>query len=302
MSEELLEAFLNHLAHEKNYSAHTLRAYRRDLEDYLRFLEKPPEEAELTDLRAFVIRLRRKVSARTVARKLSAVKSFYRFLLRRGLLRETALLALSGPRLSRNLPRVLTVDEALKLVENATPRDFWTLRDRVALELLYGAGLRASEVCGLRVNDLHLETRLIRVRGKGRRERLVPFGRKALEALRAYLPQRESFLSALGKHREEHLLLNRRGGPLSPRSLQRIVKKYAAELGLSDVHPHVLRHSFATHLLESGADLRSIQELLGHSRLTTTERYTHLDFGHLARVYDQAHPRALAKKTQYDKD
>ncbi len=302
MSEELLEAFLNHLAHEKNYSAHTLRAYRRDLEDYLRFLEKSPEEAELADLRAFVIRLRRKVSARTVARKLSAVKSFYRFLLRRGLLRETALLALSGPRLSRDLPRVLTVDEALKLVENATPRDFWTLRDRVALELLYGAGLRASEVCGLRVNDLHLETRLIRVRGKGRRERLVPFGRKALEALRAYLPQRESFLSALGKHREEHLLLNRRGGPLSPRSLQRIVKKYAAELGLSDVHPHVLRHSFATHLLESGADLRSIQELLGHSRLTTTERYTHLDFGHLARVYDQAHPRALAKKTQYDKD
>ena len=299
MPEGLLEAFLSYLRHERNFSEHTLRAYRRDLEDYLRFIDKPPEEAGLSDLRAFVIHLRKRVSTRTVTRKLSAVKTFYRFLLRQGLLQETALLALSGPRLPRDLPRVLTVDEALNLIEKADFQDFWTLRDRVALELLYGAGLRVSEVCGLRIGDLNLETRL--VRGKGRRERLVPFGRKALEALKAYLPRRETFLAALGRN-SDYLLLNRRGGALSPRSLHRIVKRYAASLGLSDVHPHVLRHSFATHLLESGADLRSIQEMLGHSRLTTTERYTHLDFGHLARVYDQAHPRALAKKPQYDKD
>ncbi|MBX6423695.1 tyrosine recombinase XerC [Thermosulfurimonas sp. F29] len=301
MCEDILRAFLSYLKDEKNYSGHTLRAYRRDLEEYLAFLSGPPEEAELSDLRAFVIQLRRRVSPRTVARKLSAIKSFYRFLLRKGFLRETTLLALPGPRLSRDLPRVLTVDEALALVETPPGKDFLGLRDRAALELLYGAGLRAAEACGLRLGDLNLEVRLLRVRGKGRRERLVPLGRKSVAVLREYLSARKSFLDSLQRE-NDHLLLNCRGEPLSTRSLQRIVKRYASVLGLSGVHPHVLRHSFATHLLESGADLRSIQEMLGHSRLTTTERYTHLDFGHLARVYDRAHPRALAKKPQCDKD
>jgi len=299
---EALEGFLRYLRQERGYSPHTLRAYARDLRDFGEFLGgRSLLEADLQDLRAWIMHLRAKVSARTVARKLSALKSFYRYLLKRGFLQETRLLVLSGPKLSRDLPRVLTVDEALALVEAPQGEDFFTLRDRVALELLYGSGLRASEVCGLRLGDLHLGARLVRVRGKGRKERLVPLGRKTLEALRAYLPVRKSFLESRGKE-SEHLLLNRQGEALSPRSLQRLVKRYARALGLAGVHPHALRHSFATHLLESGADLRSIQEMLGHSRLTTTERYTHLDLGHLSRVYDAAHPRALAQRPSQDKD
>ncbi len=303
MSEEYLARFLNYLATERDYSPHTLRAYRRDLRDFLDFVQKPLEEVDLLDLRGFLVHLRRKGnSSRTQARKLSAVKSFYRFLLRRGYLRRTRLLALASPKQPRDLPRVLTVDEALAMLRSAEHgRDLWSLRDRVALELLYGSGLRASELCGLRLSQIHLEIRLLRVRGKGRKERLVPLTRKAVEALAAYLPLREAWLLARGQE-HDYLLINHRGGPLSPRSLQRLVKAQARRVGLSQVHPHALRHSFATHLLESGADLRSIQELLGHSRLTTTERYTHLDFSRLARVYDQAHPRALAKRAQCDKD
>ncbi|QJA06435.1 tyrosine recombinase XerC [Thermosulfurimonas marina] len=299
---ELLEEFLRHLQQERGYSPHTLRAYARDLRDFFAFLSgRSPLEADLQDLRAFVMRLRPRVSARTLARKLSAVRSFYRYLLKRGVLEETRFLALSGPRLPRDLPRVLTVDEALALMEAPQGGDFFALRDRVALELLYGSGLRASEVCALKLTDLHLEARFVRVRGKGRKERVVPLSRKAVEALRNYLPVREAFLKARKKE-ESHLLLNRHGEALSPRSLQRLVKAHARALGLSGVHPHALRHSFATHLLESGADLRSIQEMLGHSRLTTTERYTRLDLGHLSRIYDAAHPRALAKRPRRDKD
>ncbi len=302
MNERIVAEFLRYLQTEKNYSPHTVRAYRRDLEDFLLHLgERKILEVDLSDLRAFVVKLRRKHHPRTVSRKLSAVKSFYRFLLRRGYLESTRLLALSGPKLPQELPRVLTVDEALRLVETPEDSSFLKLRDRVALELLYGSGLRASEACLLRIEDIRLEIRLLRIKGKGRRERLVPLGRKAVEILKKYLPAREKFLREKGKH-TPYLLLNVRGDPLSARSLHRLVKNYAQRLGLSNVHPHVLRHSFATHLLESGADLRSIQEMLGHRRLTTTERYTHLDFGHLARVYDNAHPRALAKRPEYDKD
>lgn len=302
MNRELIEEFLRYLSNEKNFSPHTLRAYRRDLEDFLKFLgNKPITEVELSDLRAFIVTLRKTVSPRTVARKLSAIKSLYRYLMKHKGPVDTRLLALSSPKLSKKLPRVLTVDEAVSLIESPLEDHFISLRDRVALELLYGAGLRASELCGLRLPDINLQVRLLRVRGKGRKERLVPLGRKAKEAISKYLPEREKFLQRLGRS-SNYLLLNRFGGPLSTRSLQRIVQKYALKIGLPGVHPHVLRHSFATHLLESGADLRSIQEMLGHSRLATTERYTHLDFGHLARVYDAAHPRALAKKPECDKD
>ena len=302
MNRELLEGFLRYLSNERNLSPHTLRAYRRDLEDFLEFLgDKSVAEAEVSDLRAFLVKLRKTVSPRTVARKLSAIKSFYRYFMKHRGPVDTRLLALASPKISKDLPRVLTVDEAIGLMETPGGDRFISLRDRIALELLYGAGLRASELCGLKLSDLNLEVRVIRVRGKGRKERLVPLGRKAKEVLSAYLSEREIFLQRLGKT-SDYLLLNRFGGPLSTRGLQRLVRKHALRVGLSGVHPHVLRHSFATHLLESGADLRSIQEMLGHRRLSTTERYTHLNFGHLARVYDKAHPRALAKNPKCDKD
>ncbi len=295
-SSELLEEFLRYLKVEKGYSEHTIRSYRRDLLDFFEFLgERALAEASLWDFREFLVRLRRKCGVRTVARKLSALKSFYRFLVRRGVVEGASVLSLKAPKLPKSLPRVLTVDEAVGLVEAEPEEGFFFLRNRVALELLYGSGLRASEVCELKVGDVLIEARVVRVRGKGRKERVVPFGRAAESALKRYLPERERFLKKLGKE-NEHLLLNRFGEKLSPRSLLRIVKKAALKVGLSDVYSHVLRHSFATHLLESGADLRSIQEMLGHARLSTTERYTHLDFGHLSRVYDESHPRALLRK------
>ncbi len=299
---ELLEKFLEYLRSERGFSPHTLKAYRRDILDFKAHLrEKSFLEADLWDLRSFLVHLRSKVSPSTAARKLSSLKSFYRFILKFQPLRDSRLLSLPGPKVPQRLPRVLTVDEAWALAESPSGKDFFSLRDRLALELLYSSGLRASELCALRLEDVNLETRILRVKGKGRKERLVPFGRRALAIFKTYLPVRESFLKDRGLS-SPLVFLNRYGRPLSPRSLQRLVKNYARSLGLEEVHPHVLRHSFATHLLESGADLRSIQEMLGHRRLSTTERYTHLDFSRLARVYDQAHPRALAKKTEYDKD
>jgi tyrosine recombinase XerC len=287
-----IEKFLEYLATEKGASPETLRAYRKDLEQLAEFLkEKDLAEVNLPKVRLFLAHIAKTRAKTTLARKVASLRSFFKFLKKQGLLKDQRLLYLRGPKLGRKLPRVLSVDEAFALVEKPEGERFKVLRDRAILELLYGAGLRVAELCSLKMEDLSLEIMVLRVRGKGRKERLAPFGQKAKEALLAYLPEREALLRRQKKDTTA-LFVNTRGGPLTTRSVHRLVKHYALLLGLPRVSPHTLRHSFATHLLESGADLRAIQEMLGHARLSTTQRYTHLDFSHLAKIYDQAHPRA----------
>ncbi len=288
----ILKEFINFLAADKGASAQTIRAYRKDLEQLAEFLKgKDLTQASLPEVRLFLAQLAKECSKTTLSRKVASLRAFFKYLKKRGLLRDERLLYLRGPKLGLQLPRVLSVDEAFALVTAPKRPDFKALRDRAILELLYGAGLRVSELCGLTLDDVSLEVMILRVRGKGRKERLAPFGQKAKEALLDYLPAREELLLKRRKETKA-LFLNQRGGPLTSRSVHRLLKHYALLLGLPKVSPHTLRHSFATHLLESGADLRAIQEMLGHARLSTTQRYTHLDFSHLAATYDAAHPRA----------
>lgn len=286
-----IEEFLTYLRDEKGASFHTLRAYRRDLEELKDFLGCDPEKATLPQVRLFLARIAKNSARSTLARKLASLKAYFKFLRQKGRLHDPRLLFLRGPRTEQKLPRVLTVDEAFALVEAPRGENFKALRDRAILELLYGAGLRVSELASLEMDSLSLDLMVVRVRGKGGKERLAPFGQAAKRALLKYLPAREDLLRRKKKETTA-LFLNIRGDPLTSRSVHRLVKHYALLLGLPSVSPHTLRHSFATHLLESGADLRAIQEMLGHARLSTTQKYTHLDFSHLADIYDQAHPRA----------
>ncbi len=288
----LVGEFIEYLGTEKGASPETIRAYRKDLEQLEAFVKgKDLSTLSLAEVRLFLAQVAKTKAKTTLARKVACLRSFFKFLKRQGHSLDPRLLYLKGPKLGRDLPRVLSVDEAFALVEKPFAQGFKGLRDKAILELLYGAGLRVSELCGLDLPDLSLEIMVVRVRGKGRKERLAPFGQKARQALWDYLPAREELLKKRGQQTEA-LFLNVRGTRLTPRSVHRLIKHYAALLGLPQVSPHTLRHSFATHLLESGADLRAIQEMLGHARLSTTQRYTHLDFAHLARIYDHTHPRA----------
>ncbi|NPA48580.1 MAG: tyrosine recombinase XerC [Thermodesulfobacteria bacterium] len=290
-----LEEFFHYLENEKRASSHTLRSYRLDLRQFQEFLQgKDPAEATLPEVRIFLSRQARRLSRTSLARKVASLRAFFKFLKKKGLLKDERLLYLKGPKLPRELPRVLSVDESFALLEAPEGKDFLSLRDRAILELLYGAGLRVSELAELKLSQVSFDLQVLRVHGKGGKERLAPFGGKAKEALLAYLPAREELLRRK-KVSSEYIFLNIRGGPLTTRSIHRLLKKYALKLGLPGVSPHTLRHSFATHLLEAGADLRSIQEMLGHARLSTTQRYTHLDFSRLASIYDEAHPRAKKK-------
>ena len=270
--------------------SHTLRSYAADLTEFTRFLADEKigglPDADTRAVRAYVARLhQRRLSKATIARKLAAVRSCFRFLARRGALPANPARQVRSPRLGRRLPSFLPVDEATLLL-NAPPEPSAAgKRDRALLELLYASGLRVAEGCGLDLDDLDEARRTVRVVGKGDKERVVPVGETALEALAAYLAMR-------GRQRGP-LFLNARGGRLTPRSAHRIVRARARQVGIDQrVTPHTLRHSFATHMLGAGADLRLIQELLGHSRLSTTQRYTHVSPEHLMRVYDRAHPRA----------
>ncbi|HEY7041526.1 MAG TPA: tyrosine recombinase XerC [Methylomirabilota bacterium] len=283
-------SFLEYLGVERGASPHTLRSYSTDLTEFTRFLEAEKIEglaaADTRAVRAFLARLhQRRLSKSTVARKLAAIRSCFRFLARRGALEVNPARSVRSPRLGRRLPSVLPKDEATQLLDAAPEPTAAGARDRALLELLYASGLRVAEGCGLDVDDLDEARRTVRVLGKGGKERVVPVGETALEALDAYLAVR-------GRQRGP-LFVNARGGRLTPRSAHRIVKRLARRAGISQrVTPHTLRHSFATHMLGEGADLRLIQELLGHSRLSTTQRYTHVSPEHLMRVYDAAHPRA----------
>lgn len=287
---EPVEAFLRYLAVERGASAHTLRGYRQDLAQFVSFLEArrlgPLLGADARAIRVWLAHLHALGLAKTsIARKLATLRSFYRFWLRRGRLKRNPAREVGSPRAGTRLPSFLPKDEARQLMEAPFPATVQGARDRAILETLYAAGVRVGELSGLDLDDLDLAGGTLRVHGKGGKERIVPIGGKAVEALRAYLVRRGS--------EEGALFRNRLGRRLTPRGLHRIVRARARAVGLyRPVTPHTLRHTFATHLLDEGADLRLIQEFLGHARLGTTQRYTHVSADHLMRVYDRAHPRA----------
>jgi integrase/recombinase XerC len=298
-----VEEFLSALAHERAASPHTLRAYRRELHDFGVYLadtlgaDMPLAGVEHRQIRAYLSELYgRGLSKASVARALAAIRAWFKWLARRGYVEQNPAVLVATPKLPKHLPRVPTIEQMNRVVDAAADEiAAWPERDRVIFELLYGCGIRNAELVGLNLSDIHWANEAILVRGKGRKERYVPLGDAAAQALRSYLPQREARLVAAGKS-SEALLLNARlrgTGRLTTRSVGRIVKQIALAHGLtSDVHPHTLRHAFGTHMLEEGADLRAIQELLGHERLSTTQRYTQLTVGQVAEVYDRTHPRA----------
>ena len=284
--------FLRHLDVERQGSAHTLDAYRRDLAALQAWADRQGQDLVALDgsaLRAFVAaEHRRGLSPKSLQRRLSACRSLYRWLLKQGRIAASPAEAVRAPRAPRKLPQVLDVDEAVQLVEVATDAPLGR-RDRALLELFYSSGLRLSEACALKWRDLDFEQGLVSVLGKGNKQRIVPVGSHACAALRDW--RAES-----GGSDDAPVFPGRGGKPLTPRAVQLRFKQLAMKQGvLKRIHPHLLRHSFASHVLESSGDLRGVQELLGHADIATTQIYTHLDFQHLARVYDAAHPRAKRK-------
>jgi len=292
------QAFLSYIASARNFSRHTLRAYGRDLDEFAAFLEgssrsSDPSDVTKLDVRAFLAHLHEKgVEKRTSARKLSALRSFFKFLLARRVVRANPCLAVRSPRLPKTLPNFLAEDAAARLVTAPAGCDVFACRDRAMLETLYSAGLRVGELVALNTSDVDLISEVVRARGKGKKERLVPIGRPAVEAIEAYLAARRAARDFV-EVEAEVLFLNRFGRRLTERSVARILDKYLKLAGLPPgVSPHTLRHSFATHLLDRGADLRSVQELLGHENLSTTQIYTHVTVQRLKKAYDSAHPRS----------
>ncbi|MDP9161461.1 MAG: tyrosine-type recombinase/integrase [Acidobacteriota bacterium] len=288
------EQFLRSLK-ERNASKHTIKAYAGDLENFSAYIgSRPWKSIDHLTIRGFLSDLYAKgLSKTSVARALAAVRSLYRWLAQQGLAEQNPAALVATPKLPKKLPRVPTIEEMNVVIDGAMPEvAAFPERDRLMLELLYGCGIRNSELIGINVDDIRLSSEAILIRGKGKKERYAPFGDSVRAALAIYLPLRQEAL-ATQKKATAALLINHRGGRLTTRSVGRIVKKIAVAKGLSpDVHPHTLRHAFGTHLLEEGADLRAIQEMLGHERLSTTQRYTQLSMKHVLQVYDETHPRA----------
>jgi integrase/recombinase XerC len=305
--QEYIDAFLEHLRYERNVSEHTLRNYRIDLLQFYDHLA-PPDEAgnrrpvdvrqiDHLTIREFLASLHaRRKKKSSIARKLATLRSFFKYLCREQVLTMNPASLVATPRLERKLPRFLSVEEVFRFLELPDTETVLGKRDRAVLELLYATGMRVSELVNLNLDDVDFKNRSIRIRGKGRKERIVPFGRKALEALEAYLGVRgQLLLQASEQERDPRaLFLNYQGTRLTTRSVGRIIARYAkmcADLPWR-ISPHSLRHSCATHLLNAGADLRAIQELLGHARLTTTQIYTHVSMEKIIEVYDRTHPKA----------
>jgi integrase/recombinase XerC len=292
--EKFIGQFLRVLQ-QRNSSAHTIKAYRGDLKDFSAYVgSRDWSNIDHITIRGFLSHLYEKgLSKTSVARALAAVRSLYRWLAQEGVVEQNPAALVSTPKLPKKLPRVPTIEEMNTVLDGQMPEAAaFPERDRLMLELLYGCGIRNSELVGINIDDMRISTEAILIRGKGKKERYVPFGESAKAALTAYLPQRQRSLASSGKNTAA-LVINQRGGRLTTRSVSRIVKKIARGKGLSDyVHPHTLRHAFGTHMLEEGADLRAIQEMLGHERLSTTQRYTQLSMKHVLQVYDRTHPRA----------
>ena len=292
--EKAVRDFL-HAMGQRNASRHTIKAYRGDLGEFAAYAgSRGWKQIDHLAIRGFLSRLYEKGLGKTsVARALAAVRSLYRWLAQEGLVEQNPAALVSTPKLPKKLPRVPTIEEMNGVLEGGMPEvAAFPERDRMMLELLYGCGIRNSELIGINLEDIRLSNEAILIRGKGKKERYVPFGDGVRVALAAYLPVRQHMLKERKKV-SSALLVNLRGGRLTSRSVGRIIKKIAVAKGLSpDVHPHTLRHAFGTHMLEEGADLRAIQEMLGHERLSTTQRYTQLSVKHVLQVYDQTHPRA----------
>ena len=292
--EKACDQFLRVLR-ERNASAHTIKAYAGDLENFAAHVgSRDWRSIDHVTIRGFLSQLYEKGLGKTsVARSLAAVRSLYRWLAQEGVVEQNPASLVSTPKLPKKLPRVPTMEEMNSVLDGEMPETAaFPERDRLMLELLYGCGIRNSELVGINVDDVRLSAEAILIRGKGKKERYVPFGDSVRTALASYAPVRQKTL-AERKKSTPALLINQRGGRLTTRSVGRIIKKIAVSKGLSpDVHPHTLRHAFGTHLLEEGADLRAIQEMLGHERLSTTQRYTQLSMKHVLDVYDKTHPRA----------
>lgn len=286
---EYIDRFIKYLEVERGFSHHTLRAYKKDLEIFSEFVESQPEKIEPVDVRGFIAeQINSGLNKTSAGRRLATVRSFFRFLHREGYIKNNPAKVVSTPKRPKMLPKFLTVDDVFSLIEKPEGIGFMVARDKAILELLYSSGIRVSELSGLDMGDIDLREGLVKVKGKGKKERIVPVGSKAIEAIRSYLVER-----MLLKKREKALFLNRNGSRITERSIRRIVVKYARMVLIDGrIGPHTLRHTFATHLLQAGADLRTIQELLGHSSLSTTQKYTHLDVTHLMEVYDKTHPLA----------
>jgi integrase/recombinase XerC len=291
-----IKKFLDALGGERNASAHTLRAYSNELRRFAEYLgpELRWRDVDHVTIRGFLSHLHgRGLSKVSVARALAALRSLYKWLAREGIVERNPAKLVATPRLPKKLPRVPTLEEINGLLDSQMPDSAaFPERDRAIFELLYGCGLRNSELVGIELGDIEDANEVILVRGKGKKQRYVPLEGAAAEALAAYRPVRQQILRELGKS-TRRLFVNRRGGPLTTRSVARIVKQIAVAKGLPpDVHPHTLRHAFGTHMLSEGADLRAIQELLGHERLSTTQKYTQLSMTQVMEVYDRTHPRA----------
>jgi len=324
MTGDLAQKFLHSLQFEKNFSEHTLKSYRGDLEHFVAFLlapagetaapagkapapaesaasPEPSEEAirtavlgvDVLSLRRYLAALRdSQYSRATVARKLATLRSFYKYLCRTGVLADNPVAVIRTPKQERRLPKFLDPSEIQRLLDAPKGDDLLTIRDRAILETIYSTGMRVSELCRLDLDDVDFLGEVVRLRGKGRKERLAPIGSYAVKAIKAYLEARKTHSHAAAFDAKP-LFLNRHGRRLNQRSVRRKLSKYLAEAGLDpNVSPHTLRHSFATHMLNRGADLRAVQELLGHRSLSTTQIYTHVTMSRMKDVYDRAHPHA----------
>ena len=299
---DYIERFVDYLKSQRGYSQNTVRSYETDLRHFVDFLKKnnntgtvDPGQVDFHVIRAYLGGLFKKYKKTTISRKLSAIRTFFFFLEKNKIKEGNPAAEISSPKQGIYIPEYLNVDDMFMLLDVPDPAKPMEARNQAILELLYSCGIRVSELTGLNISDIDFKERLVRVIGKGNKERIVPIGKRAVSAIDKYLEQTQAIRKKAVKPAgslKEPLFINNRGGRLSSRSVSSIIKKYVREYNLvNDITPHSLRHTFATHLLDSGADLRSVQELLGHASLSTTQRYTHVSLDKLMEVYDRAHPR-----------
>jgi len=288
---QLLKKFLDYLSLQKNCSSNTLRGYRRDIFQFINFLKKKKinsfKSISYQDLLSYLGYLRNYgYSETTIGRKVASLKSFFKFLSARKIIKSNPVALLSSPKKPDRLPDFLTLEEVEKILNIPSEKNWQSLRDKAILELLYSTGIRVGELTSLKIGDIDFFQELIKVKGKGKKERIVPIGRYALKALIEYIERRPN-------KKEKNVFLNKYGKPLSERSVERIIDKFSKKAGIGKkITPHTFRHTFATHMLDRGADLRTVQELLGHERITTTQIYTHLTVEKLKEFYNKTHPRA----------
>jgi len=293
--QDLIEIFLNYLSVEKGVSSNTIESYKNDLIFYQNYLKEKGIDSFLKvnrqDISDFMLKQKEKnLSASSISRRLSCLKTFYRFLLREKIISSDPTEAMQSPKLWKKVPDTLNIEEIERLIAQPNIRTKIGIRDKAILDMMYATGMRVSEVVNLKLEQLNLEMGFLRCIGKGNKERIIPLGRYACDAIKRYLEMSRGFL--LGEKQSEYLFLNRRGYPISRQGLWKIIKKYARMAGIKKpVRPHIIRHSFATHLLERGADLRSVQEMLGHSDISTTQVYTHINKDYLKMIHKKFHPR-----------